>query len=93
MRAIPGRSAQTDLAAVRRLLAREKKKLAAERVWHAWTAAFRIHEDIRCSTLEIQLAELQTEMAHLREAAKNGALSEDSPGEPQPRILRLRGGM
>ena len=81
MRGIPSRSArdlQTDLAAVRRLLAREKKKLAEERVWHAWTAAFRIHEDIRCTTLKIQLEEMKAETDRLREAAKNGVSSEDS---------------
>ena len=65
MRAIPSRSARdlkTDLAAVRRLLAREKKKLQEERVWHAWTAAFRIPEDIRCTTLENQMEGMKAEM-------------------------------
>ena len=53
MRAISKRSAMTDLVAVRKLLAKEKKKLAAERAWHGWTAAFRVHEDLRCISLEI----------------------------------------
>ena len=65
MRATPRRSAMTDLAAVRKLLAKEKKKLAAERVWHGWTAAFRVHEDLRCIGLEIQISEMQKEMAQL----------------------------
>ena len=93
MRAIPAQELQTNLAAVRRLLVREKKKLAEERVWHAWTAAFWIHENICCTTLEIQMEEMKDELERLREAAKDGTLIQSFSEEPLPKILCLRGGM
>ena len=94
MRATPRRSAMTDLAAVRKLLAKEKKKLAAERVWHGWTAAFRVHEDLRCISLEIQISEMQKEMAQLREAAgMNQEVPKSENLGAEPRVLRLRGGV
>ena len=94
MRAISKRLAITDLVAVRKLLAKEKKKLAAERAWHGWTAAFRVHEDLRCISLEIQISEMQMEMNQLREAA---GLNQEVPKfeglDAAPKVLRLRGGM
>ena len=91
MRAMSSRSAMTDLAAVRGLLAKERKKLVEERRWHAWTAVFRIHEDIRCTSLEIQIAELKTEMDQQRDVGQEASLTESLFAEP--RVLRLWGGM
>ena len=91
MRATSRRSLMTDLAAVRKLLA---KKVAAEEGWHGWTAAFGVHEDLRCISLEIQSSEMQKEMAQLREAVDMNQEQPKSEGlGPEPRVLRLRGGM